>query len=128
MRAEVGAAEVAGVDAIEVDGSTRDLVEAHDEVDQGGLTGTGGTDDRHRMSGFGGEGHLFDERRLRSVAEAHFGEFDLSRGAWGQLLVHLVGFLLLGVEQLEGPLRRGDAGLEHVRDTGHLGDRLRELT
>src|SRR5699024_5257616 len=51
VRTQVGAAEIPGVEAGEDDGAAGVLVEAHHEVDQGGLAGSGRADDRDRMAG-----------------------------------------------------------------------------
>src|SRR5699024_10143709 len=98
VRTQVGAAEIPGVEAVEDDGAAGDLVEAHHEVDQGGLAGSGRADDRDRMAGVGSEGHLLDERSLRGVAEADLGEFDLSGGAGRKGAVRLIRVLFLRIE------------------------------
>src|SRR5699024_1228194 len=101
-------------DAVEDDGAAGDLVEANHEVDQGGLAGSGRADDRDRMTGIGGEGHLLDQWSLRGVAEADLGEFDLSGGARRKTAARLIGVFLLRIEQFEGPFGRGDSRLQHV--------------
>ncbi|SIH04982.1 Uncharacterised protein [Mycobacteroides abscessus subsp. abscessus] len=71
MRAQIGAGEVADVDAVEEDRPSGEFVEPHDEVDQGRLAGTGGSDDRDGVPGIGGEGDVLDERAVLGIAEAH---------------------------------------------------------
>lgn len=127
MRTQVGPCEVADVDAVEEDRSSGEFVESHDEVDQGRLACTGGPDDGNGVARIRGERDVFDERGLLGVAEAHVGEVDAARSPRRQRRRRLVRFLFLGVEELEGPFGGGDTGLEHVRHSRHLRDRLREL-
>ena len=54
------------------------LVEAHHQVDQRGLAGPGGPDDRDGLPRLGDEGELLDERGLRVVGERHVLEADLA--------------------------------------------------
>ena len=61
------------------------------------------------------------------VAERDVLERDPARARLGPRRLGRVGRLLLGVEQLEHPLGRGDAGLQQVRHARDLGQRLAEL-
>ena len=75
------------------------------------------TSERSSISGLSG---VVAERRRARTRPARAG----SRSTPG---VDRVGRLLVGVEQLEDPLGRGDSGLQQVRHRGHLGQRLGEL-
>ena len=66
----------------------------------------------------------------RVVAEGHVLEAHLARAASRRQQPDGRSRrrdLLVGVEQLEDPLRRGDAGLQQVDHRGDLGQRLGEL-
>src|SRR5262249_38331859 len=92
--AQVGSPHLSDVDAVERDASRVELVEAHDEVDEGGLAGAGGSDDRDRLSWVDGQGEVLDERLIGLVAEGDLLETDLAvpyvgkrwRGGFGGLL------------------------------------------
>src|SRR2546421_327421 len=59
--AYVVAGEVAVVGAVEEDAAAVDFVEPHEQVDQGGLAGSGGPDDGDGLAGGGVEGEVLDE-------------------------------------------------------------------
>ena len=65
----VVAVEVAGIDAIEADPALVDVVEAHQQVDDGRLARPGRPDDRDRLPWPHLEIEIGDERLLRLVAE-----------------------------------------------------------
>jgi len=46
--------------AVDADAAAFDFVEASEQVDDRGLAGTGWTDQRHDLAGFGGERHVLD--------------------------------------------------------------------
>jgi len=80
------------------------------------------------VAGRGDERQCVDHRHLGLVAERDVLEADLSRsGAGSAAPPDRIGGLVAGVEQLEHPLGRSDAGLQHVRDRCELGERLGEL-
>ena len=103
-----------------------ELVEPHDEVDQGGLARAGGTDDRHGLTGLGDERQVGDQRALGVVGERHVFELDPPGGLGSREggLGRLVRRLLGGVEELEDPLGRSQPGLEQV---GHRRQHLERL-
>ncbi len=121
------AGEVADVDAVERDAAAVELVEPHDEVDEGRLAGAGGSDDGHGLTGAHRQVEVLDERLVGRVGEGH----ALERHGTVRVLdagrLDGVGLLLVGVEDLEHALGRGDARLEHVGHRGDLRQRLREL-
>ena len=54
------------IDAVDRDLAAIDLVEAHEQVDQRGLAGSGGTDDGHRVALCGDEAQVLDQRCVRA--------------------------------------------------------------
>ena len=67
--AQVRLADAGDVDAIVGDGTAVDVIEAVDQVGNGGLTGTGGTDKGYLLAGLGVEGDVVQDDLLRGVAE-----------------------------------------------------------
>ena len=120
-----------GVHPVQQDPAGVDLVEPHDQVDQGGLARTRGADDRHGLARFGGQGQVRDQRLVRGVGEGHVLELDPPAHRLGQLVpagaLGEVRLLLVRVQQLKDPLSRGHPGDEHVGHAGHLTQGLVEL-
>src|SRR6202521_4613918 len=52
------------------------LIEPHDEVDQGGFSGACRTNDCNRVSRLGHEGQVLDQRLVREVSERNILELD----------------------------------------------------
>ncbi len=127
VRAQVLAGHLRDVDAVECDPARGDLVEPHEEVDQRRLAGAGRADDGDGLAGLDRQRQVLDQRDVRAVAERDL----LERHPPAHLLLAYgrdrVRRLLVGVQQREDALGRGDAGLEQVRHAGDLGDRLGEL-
>ena len=124
MLAQVVAGQVPGVDAVDRDPPAVDLVEAHQQVDEGRLAGAGRPDDGDRLAGVGDEVEVLDERLVGLVAERDVLERRPRRAA---AVRHVrrdrVGDLLGLVEELEHALGRGDGRLEDVGDARDLDDR-----
>ena len=125
--AQLLAAHLRGVDAVEQDLARVDLVEPHQQVDQGGLAGAGRPDDRDRLARLDGQRHVLDQRPVRRVAERHVVELDPAADSGRPGWLGRVGLLLGGVQQREHPLGRRDARLQQVGHAGNLGQRLAEL-
>ena len=104
-----------------------DLVEAHQQVDQGRLAGAGRPDDGDRLARLDDQVEVLDERDVGQVAERDVLELDPPGDRAADPGERDVRRLLGLVEQLEHPLGRGDRGLDDVGDAGGLGDRHREL-
>jgi hypothetical protein len=79
------------------------------------------------MTRFHGQVEVLDQRDVGEVAEGDILEPDPAAHRVRASGGGLVGFLLVGVEQREHALGRGDAGLEQVRHRRDLGQRLAEL-
>ncbi len=130
--AQVGAAHLRDVDVVESDSAGVDFVEAHEQVYQGGLAGTGGPDDGDHLPGPGREVHVLDQRLVRLVPERDVLELDvtdvaMTSGGLGEKRHVDVGRLLGFVEKLEDPLRRRGSGLQARRHGRDLRQWLAEL-
>ena len=97
-----------------------DLVEAGQQVDDGGLAGPGWAHQGDGLPGSGFQGHVLDDRGARLVAEAdvleaHMPLSRLQRQGIGSILD-----LRRGVDDLEDPLRAGQRRLDGVVHVGKL--------
>ena len=117
------------VDAVDQDPARVDVVEPHQQIDQGGLARPGRPDDRDGATGLRHQGQVLDDGGAGAVGEVDVIELDPAAlpVRRGQRL-RLVRRLLVGVEQIEHPLRTGNSGLQRVVHAGDLGQRLVELT
>ena len=127
LRPQLVAGHVARYRPVERDAPAVDLVEAHQEVDQGRLSGARRADDRHGLARLDGQRQVLDQRHIRRVPEADIVELHPAANLRGHRRLGRVGILLVGVEQREDALRGGDAGLQQVGHAGYLGQRLAEL-
>ena len=114
------------VHSVDEDGAGIHVVEPHQQIDQGGLAGTGGPDDRHRAARLDDQRDVADHRCAGTVGEVHVPELDAPRSG-RQFFCRRGGFLRF-VEKVEDPLSACHAGLQGVVHTGQLGQRLIELT
>ena len=69
--AQRAALQVPDVDAIHANGAAVDIVEPHQQVDEGRLAGAGRSDDRDHPARRNLQRHVFDERLGLVVAETH---------------------------------------------------------
>ena len=69
--AHVGSRRLAGVDTVDEDASGLDLVEPHEEIDQGRLARAGRPDDGDRLTRDDVQAQVLDQRLVFEVAEAH---------------------------------------------------------
>ena len=76
LRPQVLAAHRGDVDAVERDPAAVQLVEPHDQVDQGGLAGPGRPDDRDGLPRLGDQRQVLDQRLVGLVAERDVLELD----------------------------------------------------
>ena len=120
---------VGDVDAVERDGAAVELVEPHDQVDQRGLAGAGRPDDGDGLARLGDERQVLDQRVRRGRRRTTTWSNSTRPCGLGVGRAGRVGSaaLLVGVEQLEDPLGRGDARLQHVDHRRQLRERLGEL-
>ncbi len=112
---------------IHQDGAVVDIVEAHQQLDHGGLAGAGRTDDGDLLAGFGVEREVVDDDLIRVVTEVDILEIH-PPGRWSRTGTEStdIGRFLGFSQELEHTLGRGHGLLEDVGDIGDLGDRLGE--
>ena len=133
-RPHVAPAHGGNVHAVEGDATAIDVVEAHEEVDQGGLAGPRGPHDGDSLAGLDAQRQVADELDVGVVGEADAVHLDHSavRGPRCLLgrrarIIDVIGALLLGVEKLEDPLGAGRAGLDGGGHPAELPQGLGEL-
>jgi hypothetical protein len=106
------AGQLGVVGAVQADAAGVDLIEAYEQVDQGGLACAGRADDRDALAGGHVEGEVFDEGLVWLVPEGHVLQAHLPgqrRGrGWGSGR-DVVSALLRRVQELENPLCGGQA-------------------
>ena len=126
LLAQLITVQVARVHAVQGDRSGLGVVEAQEEVDQGGLACPRGPHDGDALPRLDHQVEIRDELGSRGVGETHVVEDDAALDLGGQVGGARLG-LLWGVHELEEPLGAGRAGLQQVRHGGQLGDRLAEV-
>lgn len=87
----------------------------------------GGPDDGDHVTGLGHQREVLDHRLVRLVAERHRLELHPAAVHRAGILLDRIRHLLLGVEDFEDPLGRGDPGLQQVDHRTDLRERLAEL-
>ena len=95
--------QVPGVDVLDPDRPRIDLVEAHQEVDDGGLARPGGTHDGDSLPRRDLQAEVLDQRFLRLVAEGHPFQADPAGDRGKRERVGPIEVLLGGVKELEDP-------------------------
>ena len=124
--AQIVAREIADVRAADLDAARLHVVEAHEQLDHGGLAGARGADQRDGLAFRHLGREVLDHRLLRIVAEAHVVELHVALhvgGTGGRM----VGLLLGRVEELKDALGGRGHLLQHVGHLRELGDGLREV-
>ena len=124
--AKVVAFELAHVVPADADGAGINVVEAHEQLHHGGLAGTGGAHDGHRLPRAHLRREIGDHRLARLVAEAHLVELDAAINLGCGDARRLV-FLFGGVQELEHALGRGGHLLQNVGNLSKLRQRLGEV-
>ena len=115
------------IQAVHSDDPVAGVVEAHEQIDDGGLARPRGAHDGHGLAGSGLQIQVVKHGLLRGIAEADVLRLHMAP-AVGQLPgpVEVLGLLRL-VQQLEDPLRGGQSGEDLVDDIGYFGDGAGEL-
>src|SRR5664280_3849591 len=124
--AQVVSGELSDVDAVNADRACVYLVEAHQQVDDRGLAGTGRADDGQDLTRSNVRVQVLDQRPVRLVPERYAVESHVAGHVLEQDRFGGIGNLLRLVEKLEDPFGRSHCRLQKVRDAGRLSDRLRE--
>src|SRR3990172_8980376 len=98
------------------------VVKARQQVDDGGLAGAGGTQQRHSLPGFGGEADLIEHRLAAAkIAKSDILEAHPARDDWQGLCPGFVAHLVFGVEDFEYAPRGGSCLPELGDDKAKLG-------
>ena len=127
--AQSAAVKVAHVVAVQGDGTGVHIVEAHEQLDHGGLARAGGADDGHLLAGLHRTAEVVDDGLVRGVAEFDVVEGHLTVDAGGVCPAGRVGGLVLFrlVQELEHPLGGSGHALQHVGHLRQLLDGLGEV-
>ena len=117
--AQGAAVKVPHIVAVQGDGTGIHIIEAHEQLDHGGLACAGGADDGHLLAGLDLTAEIVDDGLVRGVAEAHMVKGDLSVNVGGVGAAGRVGQLRLLrlVQKLEHALGSSSHALQHI---GHL--------
>ena len=125
-RTQIAALEVADVITIDLDGTALYIIEAHEQLDDGGLACTCGTDDGDGTAGFGGGTQVMDDDLVGIIAKSDIFKgdttFDGGRIDRGIFTVGLFCF----VQQAKDTLGSRHGRLQLVTDAGDLVDGLAE--
>ena len=92
--AQIGLGDLVNVDVVVADLAVGNVVEAVNQVRNGGLARAGGTHEGNLLAGMGVQGHVMQHGFLRHIAEVHFrhGDIALQFGV-GHGAVRLMGML-----------------------------------
>lgn len=119
--AQFGAAHGSGIDAIDGDAPTVNLIEAHEEVDEGGFTGTGWANDGYFLPGMDGDIHILHEQAVWGVAETNVFKGDTATAIFRYDAFFGVRRFFFCVEQGKDAVAGGGGGAEassHFRNRG----------
>ena len=120
--------DLGDVVAIDFDAAAVEIIEAHEEVYNGGLASTGRADERDGLAGLGLEGDVFEDVLLLGVAEGDVVEVDVAFGLVHQIGGGLVHGFGLGIHDFEYALRAGQRRLNRRDLMRDFVDGARELT
>ena len=115
------------VDAVNGDCAAINFIEAHKEVNQGGLASAGWTNDRNAASRLNGRGQTFNDRTFGVVAEYYLVEYNAPNRVFKRHRLCCIGCLLWFVEEFKHPFRGRRRRLQDIGDIGGLDDWLVEL-
>ena len=123
------AVKVPQVVAVQGDGTGVYIVEPHQQLDHGGLAGTGGADDGHLLAGFHVAAEVVDDGLFGHIAEFDMIEGDLTVDAGRVCPAGRIGLLVLFglVQELKDALGSGGHALQHVGHLRQLLDGLGEV-
>ena len=125
--ANVSTAHFAGGDAVNGDVAAARVVEAHQEVDERGLAGAGGTDDGDLHTGFNFDGEMLDDWALRVIGEVDVMEFNGAFDVADHLGRFRIGSFFGFVQEGEDAFGGGHGLLDAGGDLGNAGERAVEL-
>ena len=111
---------------VQQDGTAVDIIETHQQFDQGGLAGAGGADDGDHLTLLYIAAEVVDDRRVFGITEPYVVKGDLTgNGSWICRILGEAHFIRL-FHEFKDPFRGCYHGLHHVADLGQLGDGLGE--
>ena len=115
--------------AVQGDGAGIDIVEPHEQLDHGGLTGTGGANDGDLLAGLHLTAEIVDDGLFGHITEPDMVKGDLTIDAGRVCPAGRVGQLILFglVQELEHALGSGGHALQHVGHLCQLLDGLGEI-
>ena len=122
--AQGSAGHIPDVGAGHLDGTAVHIIEAHEQVDEGGLAAAGRADDGNALAGLYGEIQIFDQMLLRRVGERDVLQLYAAGDGFKLLRVQCVRRFGRLVDQLEDPCGAGQRVLK-LRD--HAGDLVEGL-
>ena len=121
--AQGGAGHVPDVGAGDFDGAAVDIIEPHEQVDEGGLAAAGGADDGDALAGLDVQRQTLDERAVGQIAEGDV--LDLDVAVRHELCgVLRFGGLVFSVQQLEHAGCAGQSVLQLGHDAGNFVEGL----
>ena len=124
---QVGDLDLANVHAVDQNLALLDVVIPADQVLDGGLTGTGGTNEGHTLTGLDLEGHVTQHPFAFTIGEPDVLELNMTLEG-----LHMDGILGIGdgrfgVHQPENTLGSRRSRLDHVEVFGHFLNGVEEL-
>ena len=125
--ADVASGHGAGVNVVDSDGARGRVVEAHEEVDEGGFASAGGADDSDDLAWFDFDREILDGWFVWGVAEVDVVEVDFTADFFNEARRFGVEGFFGGVEKAENAFAGGDSGLEDGGDLGGGRERAAEL-
>ena len=127
--AQSAAVKVPHIVAVQGDGTGVHIVEAHQQLDHGGLARAGGAYDGYLLAGLHRAAEIVDDGLVGSVAETHMVKGDLSVNIGGVGAVGGVCQLLFFrlVQEFEHPLGSSGHALQHIGHLRKLLDGLGEV-
>ncbi len=119
--------QLQGGQGIDADLSGYRIVKAHQQIDDGGLSGSRGSHDGDDLSRRGVYGHILQDGLFRGVAEGDVIDLHFSLYLAERQGIRGVRRLRILIQNRKDPLGCGEGGLELVEDVGKLIDGSRKL-
>ena len=122
--AQLAAVKVTDIMAVYLDGAAVDVIEPHQQLDHGGLAGSGRTDDGNLLPRLYLGAKIIDNDMIRIISEMHMVKFHTPFQAFqSHCIRHRLVFFRL-FQELEHALGSCCRGLKHVGHLRYLLDRL----
>src|SRR5260370_5969795 len=121
--AQVSTFDMRNIYAIHQNPTTIDFVEAHQQIDQGGLARACRTDNGDPLSWLDIDIHILHQDGIFFIAKLDMLELDCRLWMLKNLRISGLRYLLLLIEQLKDMLSRRHRRLNYIGEIGQLGDR-----